>query len=244
MTRFLTYSATPAAIAAGVLLLLLQPNAAAAQDAVMQNDFEHKINLYNINGKPIVNTPLDVAGTPFFLEQWKNGSIRLFNDQVFDHIPLKVDLQHQQVHFRKPDNNEYLIDAGAVKQVLLRDSTGPLPVTDTFQCGFPPIDNQNGQNFYLVLAGGKITFLESMRKSIHEEQDGFSGEIKKEFRLYDDYYFFRQGKMERIKKDKAYILNALKDKDSEIGAFLEKRKISFRSIEDIRQLIGYYNALP
>src|SRR5258708_26792967 len=108
MTRFLTYSATPAAIAAGVLLLLLQPNAAAAQDAVMQNDFEHKINLYNINGKPIVNTPLDVAGTPFFLEQWKKGSIPLFNHQAFYHIPLKVDLHHQQGHFLKPHKKQKL----------------------------------------------------------------------------------------------------------------------------------------
>src|SRR5258708_33899960 len=102
MTRFLTYSATPAAIAAGVLLLLLQPNAAAAQDAVMQNDFEHKINLYNINGKPIVNTPLDVAANPLFLWQWQTGSIALLEHTGFYQMPLDGEFTKHPALFPNP----------------------------------------------------------------------------------------------------------------------------------------------
>src|SRR5258708_35910701 len=108
MTRFLTYSATPAAIAAGVLLLLLQPNAAAAQDAVMQNDFEHKINLYNINGKPIVNTPLDVAADPLFLFQWENGAFQLFNQPDLYHNPQQVDVPQHQDQLLQNDHNQKL----------------------------------------------------------------------------------------------------------------------------------------
>jgi hypothetical protein len=225
-------------------LLVLQTGAVCAQDAVMQNDFEHKINLYNVNGKPISNAPVETAGSPFFQEQWKAGTIRLFNGQAFDHLLLKIDLERQQVHFRKPDNNEYVIDAGAVQQVVLHDSVNQLPAADTLQCGFPAIDNQGTQNFYLILCSGRIVFLEAIRKSIHEEKDQLSGETRKEYRTYDDYYFFREAKMERIKRDRSYFLNAMKDKEEQISYFLQKNKTSFRSINDIRRLVAYYNGLP
>jgi hypothetical protein len=148
------------------------------------------------------------------------------------------------VHYRSRDNSEYVINSGAAKQVRFVDSMGHPAIIETFQCGFPSIDNQNEHDLYRVLADGKIVFLESMRKALHEEKDDFSGDIKKEFRLYEDYYFFQNGHMDRIRKDKSYILHHMSDKEQQINEFAEKSKLSFKSVEDIKRLVTYYNSLP
>ena len=224
--------------------MLLTTSIASAQDVVVQNDFEHKINLYNVNGRPIVNSPIEAAGNPYFIDQWKFGKIKLADNQVFDHVAMKVDLEHQQIHYRSQDKKEFVIDAGVVRQVQFADSLASPTVNESFQCGFPSIDNQNEHNFYRVLTDGKITFLESMRKILHEEKDEFSGDTRKEFKLYEDYYFFQNGHMDRIRREKNYILHFMSDKDRQINEFIATNKFSFKSTEDIKRLVTYYNSLP
>jgi len=82
-----------------------------------------------------------------------------------------------------------------------------------------------------------------LRKTVYEEKDSFSGEVRKEFRQYEDYYFLVKNNMERIKRDKEYVLAHMSDKNSQIDAFLQKNKISFKSMDDIKKLVDYYNSL-
>jgi hypothetical protein len=242
MFKITKYNKAPVVITAGVLFLLSTMSNLSAQETFIQNDLQHKINLYNVNGKPFLNSYVDVAGTPFFLVAWKYGKIKINDSTVFTNIQLRLNLQNQEVHFRKPDNSELVIEPGAVKQITLLDSTGKIPVSYTFQCGFPAIDNQNAKNFYQILCSGKIKLLMASRKSIYESKDVFSGEVRKEFREYDDYYFFFQDKLQRIKKEKTYVLSFMKDKNAEMEKFIDTNRISFRSSDDIKKLVDYYNS--
>jgi hypothetical protein len=242
MFNFIAFIKTPA-FSAGVLFYLFMTGSASAQDPTAQSNFEHKIIVYNVNGQPMVNPYVDVAGTPFFLVPWKYGTLEMSDHAKFNNLSLRLDLQSQEVHYQKNDNTEMIIQAGSVRRITLVDSLGKSPVSYAFQCGFPPIDNQNEKNFYQILSDGKIKFLKSLRKSIHEDKDSFSGEVKKEFRLYEDYYFFVNDKLERIKKDKGYILGFMKDKVDQVGAFLQSTNVSFKSVDDIKRLVDYYNTL-
>jgi hypothetical protein len=230
---------------AGVLLFLLPASIIYAQSsASVDNDLvNHKFALFDANGKPFLNPYNDVAGTPFFMDVWKYGIIITDNNSKFEDIQFRIDLKDQQVHFKKPDNTEWVIQPGSVRQITLFDSSGKSPLNYLFQCGFPSIDNQNEKSFYQILADGKIKFLKSLRKTVYEEKDSFSGEVRKEFRQYEDYYFLVKNNMERIKRDKEYVLAHMSDKNSQIDAFLQKNKISFKSMDDIKKLVDYYNSL-
>jgi len=237
-------SGTPA-IRAGVLFLILlcSGKLSAQNSGVVQNDFEHSVKIFDQDGKTFVNPYVDVAGTPFFLEDWKTGRIKTLDNSVFTNIKLRLNLQSQEVHFLKTDKTEMVAPAAMIREIILFDSTSSQPATYTFQCGFPTIDNQTEKNFYLLLCTGRIGFLKAMRKTIHVDQDALSAEVHKEFREYEDYYFLIGGKLERMKRDKNSILGYMQDKKELVDGFQHKNNTSFKSPDDIKKLVDYYNSL-
>lgn len=244
MVNIFGYNKTPAFIAGVLFFLSCATFKASGQDAAIQSDIEHKINLYDVNGKPWVNPDVDVSGTPFFMPAWKYGIIEMNDHSVFGNIQLRLDLKSEEVHYRKADNTALVLPAGIVRQIILLDSPKKSPpVSYVFQCGFPSVDNMNEKDFYLILSSGKIKLLKSLRKTIYVDKDIFSAEVRKEYRLNEDYYFFIKDKMERIKKEKSYLLDFMKDKNDKIEEFVQKNKISFKSMDDIKKLADYYNSL-
>jgi hypothetical protein len=202
------------------------------------------INLYDVNGHPIVNPAAVAEGSPLFLPKWKLGWIRLADNQFFPNVALELDLERQEVHYKRADGNVIRVEPGQVKAVALLDTIAGATVVYQFACGFQPIDNQTETSLYLVLDSGRMTFLESIRKRFYQEKDEFGGNDQHEYRTYNDFYVFYQGKITRIKKDIKFFQELTSDKHDQMADYLKKNKVSFRSEEDIRQFIHYYNGLP
>jgi hypothetical protein len=213
------------------------------QDNFVQDRFQH-IALYDVNGHPIGNDAMETKGSPFFVAKWKLGWFSLADGRFFAGVPVRLDQEKQIVHYRRADGSDFDMPPGLVKEVVMLDTVAGVSVTYRFVSGFQPIDNQSGINFYLLLDSGKVSFLESTRKIYKESKDDFSGEKHMEYSVYTDFYVFSAGKMERIKRDPKYFLGLTKDKQDQMNDYLEKNKVSFRSIEDIRQFVHYYNGLP
>lgn len=231
-------------IVTGVLFFLSLPITTWCQ-AMVENDVQKTVHFFDNNGKFFVNPDLDVSGTPFLLEEWKLGKITLSDNTIFNNIKIRLNLYNQQVHFLKSDNVEMTAPKGAIKGLIIFDSTNQGSQKLAFLSGFPAIDNQINSNFYEILSSSKIMFLKAMRKTIHEDKDDLSGEVRKEFREYDDYYFLVKGEsaLQRIKRDREFVLNFMKDKKDKIDSFLQTNKISFKSTDDIKKLLDYYNSL-
>jgi len=211
----------------------------------VQNDQAHMVSLYDVNGHPMVNPALETQGSPLFVVKWNLGWIRLADGRFFIGVPLELDLEKQEVHYKRSDGTEIEVEPGQVRQLAIMDTIAGKAVTFQFACGFAPIDNQSETNFYLLLDSGKVCFLESMRKKVYQEKDGYSvGNTRREFKLYDEFYVYNQGKMTRIKKDTKFFLELTNDKHDQMNDYLNKNKVSFRSMEDIRQFIHYYNDCP
>jgi hypothetical protein len=203
-----------------------------------------KLNLYDVNGHPIVNPGVETMGSPLFLPKWKVGWLRLADNQFFSGVDLELDLERQKVYYKRPDGTEIQVEPGQVKALAIVDTLAGSIVVYQFACGFQPIDNQTETSFYLVLDSGRVTFLESMRKRFYQEKDEFGGNDTREYRLYNDFYVFYGGKIARIKKDANFYVELTSDKHDQMAEYLKKNKVSFKSPEDIRQFIHYYNGLP
>jgi len=213
-------------------------------DNFVQDDFQHKINLYDVNGRPIGNEAVETKGSPLFVTKWKLGWIRLANGSFFPGVPLKLDLEKQIAHYRRADGSDIEVAPGQVKELVMIDTIAGSTVVYRFVCGFQPIDNQSETNFYLLLDSGRVSIMESMRKVFKQDKDDFSGETHKEYKLYDDFYVFSAGKMTRIRRYPKFFLELTNEKKGQMDDYLQKTKVSFRSIEDIRRFIRYYNELP
>jgi len=208
----------------------------------VQND--NGVALYDVNGHPIVNPAVETEGFPLFLPKWKLGWLRLADNRLFPGVPLELDLERQKVYYKRPDGTVIEVEAGQVKDLALQDTIAGSIVAYQFACGFPSIDNQSATSFYLVLDTGRVAFLESMRKRLYQEKDEFGGNDKREYRIYTDFYVFYRGKIARIKKDPDFFLTLTSDKHDQMQDYLKKNTVSFKSTEDIRKFVHYYNGLP
>lgn len=213
-------------------------------DNFVQDNFSHRINLYDVNGRPVGIDGLETKGSAFFNPKWKQGWISLADGRIFSGLPVKLDLEKQTVHYMRTDGSDVEVERGQIKELAMLDTVNGVVVAFRFLNGLQPIDNQSQTNFYLLLDSGKVCFVESMRKEFKQDKDDFSGDTHREYRFYSDFYVLSAGKMTRIKKDSKFFLDLTSDKHDQMEDYLQKNKVSFRSIDDIGRFISYYNGLP
>ena len=198
-----------------------------AQDGFVSQIGTLTYDVVDRNGKTFVNPAPDVAGTPFLKEEWKLGSVVINTNRRFDSVKLRINAYSQEVHFQDRNNNEMALAKGYVREVILPAEIPGAPGL-RYQNGFPAVDEQDGYFFYQVLAEGRFWMLQSFRKVIARQKDEMSGDEKKEYRLYQDYYIYDGKTMQRVKNDKATI---------------DGKEIKFKSIDALKKAIDEHNAL-
>jgi hypothetical protein len=201
---------------------------ANAQPGFVSQDVSKTYSVFDANGKAFVNPAPDVAGSPFLNDDWKLGALIANSNYRFDSVKVRLNLLSQEVHFMDKNNNEMALAKGYIKAIILPNPITGAPTGPKFQNGFPAIDEQDTYNFYQVLAEGKLWLLLSIRKVIAKEKDEMSGEVKKEYRSYEDYYTFDGKTMQRVKKGTAAI---------------DGKPIKFKNIDDLKKAIDAFNAL-
>ena len=219
-------------------------NRVIAQTSVEGNSFDKTVRMYDENGRPLTNAAVEAQGTPYFLAKWKTGAIRLTDSRVFTGVLLKLDLEQQEVHYKRADGTDIDIQPGQVKQMTITDTIAGVLKIYPFLCGFPPIDNQTETSFYLLLDSGRVCLLESLRKKLYQEKNAYAANFVKEYRMYNDFYVVSDGKLIRIKKDLKFFQQLTSDKQAQINDYLTKNKVSFKSLDDIQRLIHYDTAGP
>ena len=185
-----------------------------------------RYNVFDKDGKTFVNPAPDVAGSPFFKDDWSLGTIVVNTQRRYDTVKVRLNLLSQEVHFLDRNNNEMSLDRGYIKEVLLPGRASGEQLR--FKNGFPAVDEQDAYNFYEVLAEGKLCLLHSRRKIIVTEKDEVSGQTSSEYRLYEDYYLYDGKTMQRFRKEKATISG---------------KEMKFKNIDDLKKAIDAYNAL-
>ena len=158
-------------------------------------------------------------------------------------MKTRIDLVIQTTYFISSNGIEINIEPGLAKEITYADTTTDGIVFYKFQTGFPAINRQNGNNFYLVLAEGRCSFLKSVLKKETERQNVLYGEKEKDYETFEEYYLFAKGEIKKLKKDKDFILAELSDKEVQVNLFIKANKLNIKNNGDLTSLINYYNTL-
>ena len=167
-----------------------------AQKGFVTEATTNSYQVFDASGRAFVNPTVDVEGSPYFKDEWIPGSAILERNR-YNGARLRLDVYTQEVHYLDPANKELVLPKGLVKEIVWPN--GPNDSLH-FKTGFPAVDGHDDNSFYLVLSTGKYTLLHSISKSISQRKDEMSGEIKKEYQQYEDYYIYDGKTMQRIKK--------------------------------------------
>lgn len=243
-----------------VLLIIITKNIDAQQGVIRQsvfsrpilqgapvyknpNAFTDHLTITNNEGGPFKNIYEDVEGSPFFPEKYCPAILVLSKGRVYKNIKTKLNLHTHEVIVVDSSQKEIIAEDGLITDIILQDTVANNYKEYVFRCGYPSSEKNNSFTYYQVLADGQLQLLKLTRKEVVEEKNIQSGEMRKTFKTYEEYYLFSGSKMVKLKKEKDFITGFMTDKQSEIDDYLKNNKVSFKNLADLRNIIGYYNSL-
>jgi hypothetical protein len=181
--------------------------------------------------------------TPFLHESFKFGTVTMKSGRVIRQVKFRVNLVSNETECIFSGDLPAILNKGAVKEISFADTTQNGIFPYKLKTGYPPFDRQTRDNFYIILTEGRCTFLRSVEKKVTEKVNDMDHSIIKEYETYEEYYFFSNGAVKRWKKDKEFVLGEMADKQEQVNKFAGDNKTNFRSMENVIQLITYYNSL-
>jgi len=212
------------------------------QPVFKQKKFDQYVTTTDVNGRPFKNVINDVEGSPYFIDEFRFADIILSKGTVYENLKVKIDICNQEAHLIADDQKEIIAEDGLIREIILADSAGGSNYF-IFKTGFPPINKNNTNSFYQILSDGEIQLLKFAKKEIVETKDVMSGEVSKAFVQYDDYYVFQNGEIEKLKKDKKFVLALMNDQQQKIVEYLKDKKINFKNVGALTYIFDYYNSL-
>lgn len=188
-------------------------------------------------GRPVmVKQYVDVKGSPYLLDEWQEGTIKLQNGKTYQGVRLKFDQIEQELMFQNQKGEAQLF----VQPVIEFELSKRL-----FRKGYPPADGDSSPNiFYEVLADGPTQLLKRTSKEIFEEAPyGSATKVKSVVESHSLYVTDKEGRLTRIKKDKKSLLSALGDKKAELEGYVKDNRLDLRQETDMAKLVAFYNLL-
>jgi len=129
-----------------------------------------QIFLSDVNGQAFVNIYEGINGSVYDQTEYQLAKITLKDGRVYNDVKARINLLEHEVNFIASNGQEGFLGKGMASEIAYLDSKVEAQDVKVFQCGFPPIDNQNRISFYQILLNGKTSLLKSVYKSIQERK--------------------------------------------------------------------------
>ena len=135
-------------------------------------------------------------GTPFLQDDWSEGSLLLSGGQQIDHIELRLDLLHHEVHYKDSAGQE-MIATTPVRAVTLAAPAGNL----IFIQGTPwrEIDKVLDGAWLQVLVNDKTSLLLEIRKKVIENTPYGGSTVEQTITETNFYYLQMKGRFVRVR---------------------------------------------
>jgi len=178
-----------------------------------------------------------IRGTPLFQDKWIHGSV-LTSKGIYPDLELKIDLYDNILFFNKDDASFELLD-----QIFSIKLFPKWP--DTIQqLIFVKGMSQNGlkpEQYVQALVGvGAIQLYRSDIKQVTEMSEINAGMIKT-FANTSRYYIKKGNEFKLIKLNKEEVMPFLMEKEAELNAVIEAKRLNLKKESDIIQVIQVYN---
>ncbi len=181
-----------------------------------------------------------IRGTPLFQDKWIHGSV-VTTKGIYPDLELKIDLYDNILFFNKEDASFELLDQ--IVSVKLYPKWPDTIQQYIFVKGM----NQNGlkpEQYVQALVGtGAVQLYRSDIKQVTEMSEINAGMIKT-FANTSRYYIKKGDLLKLIKLNKEELMSFLMDKEAEVNAAIEAKRLNLKKESDIIQVIQAYNNVP
>lgn len=183
-------------------------------------------------------TAISDKNNGLFLEPgWTDGMVMLNDRHIIDHILLRYDIYHQQLQFiREKDTLAFAKPEEAAYFIL---DNRKFIYTD-YQSG-----GLFGKSYFEVLSDGNCKLLLRRTVKYHLDPDEHSNISDDLYVRESEYYIMKNGDMAKsVRACRKSVLCAFKDKEEQVKAYMEENKMKMNTLEQLQQVVAFYNSLP
>jgi len=227
------------------LLIGFIMNKSSGQLEFRNSNVGRLINLEDFNGRSLLKKyDPAIAGSPFINGDWTPAKITLANGKEIGPLPVKLNIESNQLYFLDSTGKEMIAIEGLIKKIDFINYYSKDSIRYIFKSGYPNIDKQNENYIYQVFTEGKVELVAKKTKYIRTVKDELSGEISKDF--VDGaaiLYIYTFDNIQAFHPNKDFVLSLLIDKQEEVNTFINANKINLKKTSDLIKLFSYYNKL-
>lgn len=181
----------------------------------------------------------EIKGTPYENDQFVNGEIFTNAQQHFSDIPLRYNMNSNQMEFKRPEGDVYEISpAEMIDSILI----GPSKYIYTaYKSG-----SKSLKGYFKVLAGGTPALLLKMSVILKAAEPAapYKEPVPATFERKPDEFYLLLSAGEAVKlSGKKDLLEILTSHTNELEQFIKDNKVKFTRQEDLISLMKYYNSL-
>lgn len=186
-----------------------------------------------------------VKGSPFWFDNWSNGSLIFENDKHVDNVQLKYNVFEDELIINRAKVGQFYIPKESVKSfMLLNEKSGE---SVNFIKYIHPKKDSSLQ-YYRVIATGTVNLVEFV-KVVFEKADfegGYSNDKRyDEFKKYPGFYYFSQPgtKPQKLKSNPNAISKIFPGQNDQMKKYIIKNGLDCTSENDLIQIFEYYSEI-
>ncbi|HEY0068319.1 MAG TPA: hypothetical protein VGB46_13170 [Flavisolibacter sp.] len=211
--------------------------AGAQQKIDVNSDVNIAAFFHSVGGEPVATAKFTrlVEGTPYYMNEWIKGTVITPGGKEYKDIPVKLDLYHNEVHY-KDNNDKEFIASTPIREVVIGSNRF------VHSSSFTGTSNVK-EGWYQLLHSGTANLYKYYKKELSENKPFNSAIYEQTIKTTPIYYVQYNNALLEIKKlkDAPSILATHKDA---LEKFLEKSdKKSSTMDERFSKLVEHYNSL-
>jgi hypothetical protein len=210
---------------------------AGAQQRVDVNNENAAALFHSIGGEPVVTAKFTrlVEGTPYFKDEWVNGTIITPGGKEYKDIPVKLDLYHNEVRYKDNKEKEFIANT-PIREIVIGGNrfvhSSSFEGTSSVKAGW-----------YQVLHSGTATLYKYYKKDLSETKPFNSAIYEQTIKTTPIYYIQYNNTLLEIKKLKD-APSILANHKAALEQFLNKNDKKGDTMDDrFVKLVEYYNSL-
>ncbi len=224
-------------------LAMLFPLLSFSQGQTLQFMKEDNSFLNDVNGRPLLlRSEYLVEGSPFFTPDYCTANLKVRKGKYYQGIQVKLNLQQNLVIYDAGDGKE-MAAITPIEKIVFVNCADPSK-NQTLLSGFPPVDGQTANSFYVLLDSGRVTLLKQIGVNYRDVKHYGSNQTTRVFEQKEILYTYQTDKgMIRLAKEETAILSLLSDQRKTIQAFINANDLTCRKEADLIKIFQFYNSL-
>ncbi len=199
------------------------------------------------NGRPLyMRTSYVAEGSPYLSEEYRLADITALSGKVYRNVNVRINFVDSQLEYI--DNEGKELSAALPLQKIhfhIFSMEGKTIPNFTLQSVNESI-NAPGSRIFQLLDSGKCSLLKEIKITYKDQKKYGEATITRIFKKSESYVAFFPGKDQQLIKfdrNKTGVSSLFGDKQAKVSAFIDERKLSCKSDEDLIAVFNYYNSL-